>query len=112
MPQPTPEQLAGMNRFRELMEPPAPEKSADPTRAAFQTLTTPNSAQQAQPLFNPVGRSFTALDSAMGKPTGLTPLPGITGPQPTPEKKPTSLTQPPPWLQDSPSGFTPQQRKF
>jgi hypothetical protein len=116
MPQPlakpTPEALADMNRFRALMEPSAPEKSPEPSRFSLPPVAAPDRNLQAMPAFNPAGRSFTALESGIGKPTGLTPLPGLTGPHPVPTKKTASLVQLPPWLSDSPQSFAPVQRQF
>ena len=109
---PTTEQLAGMDRFRALMEPPAPEKTPEPSRFYLNVpVAAPDPNRQTVPAFNSSGRSFTALESAMGKPTGITPLPGLTGPRPPPAKK-TALVQTPPWLSDTPQPFTPLQRQF
>ena len=109
---PTSEQLAGMDRFRALMEPSAPEKTPEPSRFVFNVpVAAPDPNRQTAPAFNSSGRSFTALESAMGKPTGITPLPGLTAPRPPPAKK-TALVQTPPWLSDTPQPFTPLQRQF
>ena len=113
LPKATPEQLEGMDRFRALMEPSAaPEKSAAPSRVPYQPIDAPNPNLQTMPAYNPAGRSFSALESVGGKPTGLTPLPGITGPQRIPANKPVPLVQPPPWLSDSPQPYTLLQRSF
>jgi hypothetical protein len=109
---PTQEQLEGMDRFRALMDSAALEKTAEPSRLALPLLAAPNPNMQAQPAFNPAGRSFSALDSGIAKPKGLTPLPGLTGPRLEPPKKTASLVQPPPWMQDSPQAFSPPQRQF
>jgi hypothetical protein len=68
---------------------------------------------QPRPLVNPLGHSFTPLQSSIGRPTGITPLPGITGPYkiPAPAKSSTQA-QLPPWLSDSPQPFSPPQRRF
>ena len=94
----TPEQLAGMERFRALMEPSAPERPADTAKLFGQPNIAPDPNMQSQPLFNPLGRSFTPLESGISKPVGLAPLRGITGPQKVAEKKTTTLVQAPPWL--------------
>lgn len=111
LPKQTPEQLAGMDRFRALMEPSVPEKAPEPVRASYRPATTPDPNLQVLPAYNPVGYSFKALENNSSKPKGLTPLPGITGQRP-PAKKPASLVQPPPWLSDTPQAFTPLQRQF
>jgi len=111
LPKQTPEQLAGMERFRALMDPSAPEKTPESSRPAYQPVATPDPNMQELPFFNPNGHSFTPLGSGIGRPTGIMPLPGITGPRPAPEKKP-ALVQLPPWLSDTPQSFTPLQRQF
>jgi len=106
----TPEQLAGMERFRALfMEHTVQEKPA--TVYAGQATATPDLNFQGQSAFNPAGRSFTALDKNIAKPVGLTPLPGITGPAPTPVKKPSSV-QPPPWMSSTAEHASLPQRQF
>lgn len=110
LPKPTPEQLAGMDRFRALMEAPSEKPAAAP---GFQmppaSPVDPN--MQSMPAFNPAGQSFKALESDIAKPKGLTPLPGVTGPPPAP-KKAVPLVQPPPWLQSPLQNSTPAQRQF
>ena len=51
------------------------------------------------PQMNLAGRAVPSLKHDIALPKGLTPLPGITGPE-APDKKPAPLVQPPPWLQD------------
>lgn len=90
----TPEQLAGMERFDKiLMTPTAPAAATTPVMANV----TSDPFMQAQPAYNPAGHAVDALASGIAKPTGLTPLPGVTGPAPAPAKK-TAWVQPPPWL--------------
>ena len=111
-PKQTPEQLAGMERFRSLFD--APAQSPDkPTRAIYSSgaVTAPDPNMQALPAFNPAGRSFTPLASDIARPTGLTPLNGLTGPRPAPPKK-TPLVQPPPWISESPQSSAFPQRQF
>jgi hypothetical protein len=112
LPKPTPEQLAGMDRFRALFEPAAPEKAPEAARFSYPPAAAPDRNLQVLPAYNPAGRSFSALESGIAKPTGITPLPGITGSRLTPAKKTASLVQTPPWLSDSPQVFTPVQRQF
>jgi hypothetical protein len=109
--QPTPEQLANMERFRALMEPPPSEKAPATANVFLPRAAAPDANLQAQPLFNPIGRSFTPVQYDIAKPTGLTPLAGVTGPPPTPAKKP-ALVQPPPWMSQSPQNATLPQRQF
>jgi hypothetical protein len=105
LPKPTPEQLAGMERFRALLAPPAQVK----TPQAFQPVVAPDPNMQQMPVFNPAGQSFTRLANDSVKPVGLTPLPSVTGPHLAPAKKQTPLVQPPPWMQSSlESGILPQ----
>jgi hypothetical protein len=108
---PTPEQLAGMDQFRALLEPSAAGKA--PGATAFPNLpaVAPDPNLQSLPAYNPAGRSFSALESDITKPKGLMPLPGVTGPR-LQAPKPAALVQPPPWLSDRPQAFTPPQRQF
>jgi hypothetical protein len=95
-----------MERFRAIMEAPAPEK---PASSVFAPRADPY--LQAQPVFNPAGRSVAPLASGISRPIGLTPLAGIGEPPPAPPKK-TSLVQPPPWASDSSKNPTFPQRQF
>lgn len=115
---PTPEQLAERERFRQLLEPGSysdtPAKSA-PGREFLSSLrplsdTTPNQA----PTVHPAGASFAPLSSGIGRPAGLTPLPGIAGPTngQSSAAPPAWAPQPPPWLSQTPQPFTMPQRKF
>jgi hypothetical protein len=106
----TPEQLAGMERFRTLfMDHAEPAKPA--TVYAGQATATPNPNFQVQPAYISSGHSFAALKDDIVKPVGLTPLPGITGPAPTPVKK-TLTVQPPPWMSSSAQHASLPQRQF
>ena len=106
LPKVTPEQLASMERFRAFMEPPAAPPVARPT-AVF----TPSASAATPALFNPAGRSYTPVQSNIGKPADVKPLSGITGYHPTsPTTKPTS-SQMPPWLL-GPTVNSPMQRRF
>lgn len=111
-PKSTPEQLAGMEKFRALLEspPPQPAASADPFAAPPAAKVDP--FLEAQPFsYNPAGSSPAAMESGISKPTGITPLPGITGLRPM-AAKPASLVQPPPWMSQSPQIGTLPQRQF
>ncbi len=103
----TPEQLADMERFRSLMEPPAPAVNADvPTRFSTTRVPTPapNPFLQPVPVVNPAGRGVQPLDNVFSRPMGIKPLPPISTPAPTPtQKKADWEAQLPPWMQNSPA---------
>ena len=100
-PKATPEQLAGMDRFRESLQPTAMfDKAAEARRPVAAVVTPRDPFMNAAPDFNPRGSSFTTLRSDVARPIGLTPLPGITyRPTPTPVR---SAAQPdlPPWMRE------------
>jgi hypothetical protein len=112
---PNPEQLAAMERFRQLLAPSsaAPEISPDSrflpvSRPAVDPFIT-------QPDFtpNPAGASFTTLSSGIAKPSGLTPLPGAVTSFSQPLTSPAWKPQPPPWLLQGPQPFVmPQPKGF
>jgi hypothetical protein len=61
----------------------------------------PDSNLQPLPLFNPLGKSFTPVLNNSTRPTGIKPLPTITGPYTTPTTvKPAGKAELPPWLSD------------
>ncbi len=109
LPKPLPAQLAGMESFRALLDPPPPEKP----RSAFvlQPAATPGPNLQSLPAYNPAGGSPRVLISDLIRPVGLTPLPGVTGPQ-APAKKTAPLVRPPPWMQDPLQNSTLPQRQY
>ena len=108
-PKPTPQQLAGMDRFRESLQPAAVfQSSAEVKRPAATVLRDP--FMNATPDFNPHGSSYTPLKSDVARPMGLTPLPGITTRLPVTPKRSASAPELPPWLRDDSSGAP--QRKF
>jgi len=111
-PKPDPLQVAAMERFRAMMEPPPVEKPAAP--ASFGTpAPVVDRNMQAMPAFNPAGHSFAPLQNNIGRPTGLNPLPTITGQRPLDNApKPKPLVEPPPWLKIDPKTGKPPQRKF
>jgi hypothetical protein len=107
LPKPTPKQLAGMDRFRAIMAGPAPEIMP---AVGGELAHAPDPNMQATPFFNPAGQAVAPLSSGLIKPTGITPLSGVTGPQPQP-KKAAPVVQPPPWLQNPlQSGNLPQRQ--
>jgi hypothetical protein len=97
------EQQASMERFRQMLQPSLNPNPAPDTRyfSAAKPAVDPN---LTQPDFvpNPAGASFTPLSSSLGRPTGLTPLPGIIAPHAQPATIPSWKPQPPPWLSQSP----------
>jgi hypothetical protein len=108
------EQLAAMARFRQLLEPsPAPAEPSPNSRffPVSKPVVDPNFTQ---PDFvpNPAGASFTPLSSGMGRPAGLTPLPGITTHLSSPAAVPAWAPQPPPWVSQGPQPFAAPQWKF
>lgn len=110
-PKLTPEQLADRERFRALLEPSSqPDKPATTVRYTEATTPPPDPYIQLQPKFNPAGRTYTSLENNSARPTGINPLPGITGPSPKPvEKKPSWQAQLPPWMSDGPKKHNPNQ---
>lgn len=105
----TPEQLAGMDRFRAFMGSPAGAKAAPATAFNVQAAA-PDPNMQPQPAFNPAGASVKPLETIFGRPTGLSPLPTISLPPPAPKK--VSLVQPPPWTVQGTANSVLPQRQF
>jgi hypothetical protein len=112
LPKPTVEQIAEMERFRAIMDPPTPDKPQSGGLFGTPAPAPVDPNMQARPTsFNPVGQSVAPLRNDIARPTGLTPLPGVTGPLPTP-KPPPPLVQPPPWMQSSLQNPIMPQRQF
>jgi len=95
------EQQASMQRFREMLAPsaepapnnrffPVPKPARDPNLTHLEF--TPN----------PAGASFKPLTSNLGRPIGLTPLPGVVTPRIQPVVIPSWKPQPPPWASQTP----------
>ena len=110
------EQLAAMERFRQLLNP-SPVEAAQPS-ADSRFVSTPKLAVDPfliQPDFvpNPAGASFTPLSSGIARPEGLTPLPGEVTSFLPPVAAPSWKPQPPPWLLQGPQPFViPKQKGF
>jgi len=111
---PDQDQLAAMDRFRQLLNP-SPVETSQPSPDS-QLFTTPKPA--VDPFFtrpdfipNPAGASFTPLSTGIARPMGLTPLPdAVTSLLPSvaaPARKP----QLPPWLLQGPQPFVISQPK-
>ena len=108
------EQMAAMERFRQLLAPSSTPVAPSPDSRFFPVPKTVVDPNITQPDFvpNPAGASFTPLSSGTGKPAGLAPLPGIVTSTPQPVTVPAWAPQPPPWLLQGPQPFTMPQRKF
>ena len=105
------EQQATMVRFRQMLQPgsePSPSSRYFPVP---KVIVDPNITQ---PEFvpNPAGASFKPLISDIGRPAGLTPLPGVVTPHLQPVVIPSWKPQPPPWLSQSPQPTAFPQQKF
>jgi hypothetical protein len=105
VPKPNLEQIAAMERFRQLLNSSssadALEKSSGSKFLSSQEPPLdPN--LEALPVVNRFGASYTPLSRSINKPSGLTPLPGITQPILTPVVTPSWAPKPPPWLTDNP----------
>jgi hypothetical protein len=111
LPKETPEQLAGMDRFRALMEPSAPEKPLQSSAFFVPPVVAPDPNMEVLPAFNPAGRAARALPNDIGKPKGLMPLTGITGTL-DPAKKTAPSVRPPPWMQDPLQNSSLPQRQY
>jgi hypothetical protein len=107
-----------MDRLQKLLGESPAVQSQTPA-ASFSSggnfISMPSSANYSfgQPVVNPVGASYTPLTSGIGTPTGLTPLPTITGPSSLqPAIAPAWAPQAPPWMSQGPQPFVIPQRKF
>lgn len=108
-PKPTPQQLAGMERFRDSMQPAAVfQRAAELKRPAPVAVRDP--FMNATPDFNPHGSSFAPLKNDASRPMGLMPLPGITTRLPVTPVRSAASPELPPWLRDN--AGKPPQRKF
>jgi hypothetical protein len=108
------EQLAAMERFRQLLNPSPPETSKSSSESQFFAVPKPTADPlMMQPEFvpNPAGASFMPLNSGISRPTGLTPLPTATTSAAFPAATPIGRLQPPPWLLQGPQPFVMPQRK-
>jgi hypothetical protein len=112
LPKPTPEALAGMDRFRAMMEGSAPEKTPAANPYSYQPTAVATPRMQAVPAGTTTKHSsFSALEDNTSRPIGLAPLSGLNSPRATAQKS-TSLVQPPPWMNDTPQSFNLPQRQF
>lgn len=105
-PKATPEQLADMERFRAMLEPVSPPDKVQVTTRF--SPPAPDSFLQLAPVVNPNGRSIAPLENVFSKPTGISPLPGISTPAPkVTASKPSWQAQLPPWLTEGPQAHNP-----
>ena len=114
-PTPSPEQLADMDRFRQLLNPGSSPVVAGATPASGGIKTSLPQTLLSSGLTPPnrMGASFTPLDSRIGRAPELPKLPNAWG---------TSYTSPPPaeawapqtapWLSPTPQPLAAPQRKF
>ena len=108
-PKPTPEQVADMEAFRALMAPePPPGQVPAPTRLAV--TPAPDPFIQPAPAVNPAGRGIEPLGNSFSRPSGISPLPGVSTPPPAPVTvRPAWQAQPPPWMSTGPQPHKPGQ---
>src|SRR5579859_3507793 len=110
-------QQAEMDQFRQLLNPGSVPVTAATTMpdnpTAFKAQNISPITDSTQPLVNPIGASFAPLNSGIGQPGALTPLPGITRPAGIPVvTAPAWAPQPAPWMSQNPQPFAVPQRKF
>jgi len=110
-------QLTEMDQFKQLLGTNPSTQSETPAASSSSGafVSSPSSANYSfgQPVVNPAGASYTPLTSGIGTPTGLTPLPTITGQSSIqPAITPAWTPQAPPWMSQGPQPFVIPQRKF
>jgi hypothetical protein len=116
---PDSEQPTEMERLQQLLGT-SPTVQSETHAASFNSgnlISSPSSGNDnfGQPVqvVNPVGASYAPLTSGIGTPTGLPPLPTITGQSSLqPAISPAWAPQTPPWMSQGPQPFTIPQRKF
>ena len=112
-----PAQQANLDQFRQLLDPNSAPITAATTLSEGTTFlkaqTVLSDADSTQPLFNPIGASFTPLSSGIGQPASLAPIPSITRQiSAPPSAAPAWAPQPAPWMSTAPQPFVVPQRKF
>jgi len=110
-------QQAELSQFQQLLNPGSVPVTAVTTAPDNTTALKPQNTfpttDSTQPLVNPIGASFAPLNSGIGQPAALAPLPGITRQDSIPVvTTPTWAPQPAPWLSQNPQPFVIPQRKF
>jgi hypothetical protein len=117
-PEPTTEQQAALEPFQQLLRPHSLSGGAAKAPALGSSIfSPPSTAANPAPGSSaeiPMGASYAPLNSGIGMPVGVTPLPGLLGqtnmglPVFAPEWKP----QAPPWSSSAPQLGAFPQRKF
>ncbi len=116
LPAPNAAQQLNLERFRQLLgSSPSPAPAATPSSndKMFSLLEMSPDVKPGQPLLNPIGASFTPLNSGVGKPASLPTLPSYWGLSYT-SSRPVAVwaPQPPPWMSAEQQPFAVPQRKF
>ena len=117
-PSPTPNaaQQLNLERFRQLLgasPPPAPAATPASNDKMFSLLEMSPDVKLGQPSLNPIGASFTPLNSGVGKPASLPTLPSYWGLSYTSSRPAAAWApQPPPWMSADQQPFAVPQRKF
>lgn len=112
-------QNAGMEQFRQLLQPPASAVQPPPSTVLPNWnigVKTPSGFTFAPDNGNDhsgIGAALTPLRAEIATPSGLTPLLGAVAQQnSTPQSPPSWAPKPPPWLSKEPQPFQIPQRKF
>jgi hypothetical protein len=109
--QPSLAQQADMAAFNQMLEPSADLGLKSLAKAAVQPA--PDPFLNPRPVgYNPVGASFVPLQSGIGRPSGINPLPAATTGVQTPATPPAWAPQPPPWTLTGPQLFVNPVRKY
>jgi hypothetical protein len=115
LPAPNTAQQMNMDRFRQLLgSSPSPAPAATPLlndKMFSQPEMSPD-IKLGQPSLNPMGASFTPLNSGVGKPASLPTLPSAWSLSYTSSRPAAAWAQPPPWMSTDPQSFAAPQRKF
>jgi hypothetical protein len=115
LPAPDSTQPTEMDQFKQLLgtDPPTPVETSAARSSSGASFSSSSDDNFGQPMVNPVGASYIPLTSGIGTPTGLTPLPTITGQNSIqPAITPAWTPQAPPWMSQGPQPFVIPQRKF
>jgi hypothetical protein len=116
LPAPNAAQQMNLERFRQLLgSSPSPAPAATPSSndKMFSLPEMSPDVKLGQPSLNPIGASFTPLNSGVGKPANLPTLPSAWGLSYTSSRPATAWApQPPPWMSADPQPFAVPQRKF
>jgi len=114
-PAPTAAQQMDLERFRQLLgSSPSPAPAATPSSndKMFPLSEMSPDVKLGQSSLNPIGASFTPLNSGIGRPASLPTLPSAWGLSYTSRPAAAWAPQPPPWMSADPQPFAVPQRKF